>query len=128
MMDTYLKIKDIDNEILNLKAQIRKLEEEKQALQIECYGSTALILERLPARARNALIKIGIDTDSKLSHFLHGECEEFVNPHATIFNKYGYPTAKTIEARLGCIRNIGSGTAVEVAKILKQYPEFQDID
>lgn len=127
MKDTYQQIKNIDNEILDLKAQIRKLEEEKQALQIEYYGSTALILEQLPARARNALIKIGIDTDLKLAHFLHGECEGFINPNATIFNKYRYPSAKTIVARLECIGNIGSGTAVEVAKILKQYSEFQDI-
>lgn len=125
MMDTYQHIQDIDNEIQALRSRIRELEEEKQALHMKLYGSEAIILERLPVRARNALVKLDIDTDLKLQYFLHGEYELSINSH---FYESHYASAKTIVARLECIQNIGRGTATEAAKILKQFPEFQDIN
>ncbi len=120
------RINSIDQEILDLKLKIRELEKEKQTILQELYGSESTLIGMLPARARNALLDLGIDTDLKLKYFLHGEGIKFIDPHSIL--KYYYPYAKTAMARLQCLHNVGSGAATEAIKILQQHSDILPSD
>lgn len=118
------QIKSIDTKILTLKSIIRDLEEKKQNLYAEHYGSESVILDILPARARNALLDLGINTDLKLKYFINGECEDFINPHSSGLYELRYASVKTPMERLECVRNIGCGTAKKAINILKLHSYF----
>lgn len=121
MREIYSRIKEIDAKISKLHAQILDLETERINLINEVSEDT--VLNQLPARAKNSLIRYGIDSDLKLHYFLHGNSQSIDTKWAG-FNERFYSLSTTFLGRLMSLPNIGVGTAQVVIKILEQNEFF----
>lgn len=99
MLEKYSRLDDIDARISKLKLEISELETERANLLREINDEGAIILNQLPARARNSLVKYGINSDSKLKHFLCGD-PTYINPHKLWFHPDWYSAASSSTDRL----------------------------
>lgn len=115
------QLEEVEAKISELKAQLIGLEAERKSLVSEISEDT--VLNQLPARAKNPLIRYGIDSDLKLSYFLLGD-SQFVDSTRAGFSKNIYFSSTTSLGRLMSLPNIGVGTAQVIIQILEQNKFF----
>lgn len=123
MLKEYKRIQLIDAEILELQSQIGALKSERGILIRKTNFEDVTFLNQLPARARNALVKLYIDSDLKLRYYLEG-CYTFANNFPRFYEKF-YKSANTFVERLMLVPNIGEGTATEVVNFLQEHDFFK---
>lgn len=120
MLSKRERVKEIDTEILEHTEKIRQLESERKSLLADIHSDETIVLNKIPARARNALVAYcGIDSDFKLKCFLYGD-SSVVSTNTIGFHVDCFDKADTYESRLATVPCIGDSTAVETVKILKQ--------
>lgn len=118
-LEKIARLKEIHTKISELRAQILELETEESNLANEISDVENHTLNQLPARAKNSLIRYGIDSDLKLHYFLHGNSQS-IDTTWIGFNERFYSLSTTFLGRLMSLPNIGVGTAQAVIKILEQ--------
>ena len=106
--------------IKKMNEQLREFERERFELMKEIYGSTHNVIDEMPARVRNALKLIGINTDLMFKRFLDGNfCkEDLPSPSTAKFHMDYYENnSNTREERLMSIRGIGENIAYESVRV-----------
>lgn len=119
MLEKYSRLDYIDDKISKLELEISELKAERANLIREINDEEATILNQLPARAKNSLVKHGIDSDWKLKLFLSGN-STYIDPHMAGFNENRYSSASNSITRLMSLPNIGEGTALETMQLLEE--------
>ena len=123
MLEKYSRLNAIDLKISELKQEIAELESEKTELLKEIIGEETKVLNQLPARTRNSLVRYGIDLDWKLKLFLDGDCSH-INPHMAGFHEKQYASASDSLKRLMAFPNIGMGIALQTMQRLEELNFF----
>ena len=108
---------DAKERLEQINSQIKKLEEEKEKILKEIYGSRSKILDQMPIRVYNALIRNGILTDIQVKTFFDGEIKEGEIPH---INYHRYKEVATRQERLMLLRNIGEKCASEAVRMAEE--------
>ncbi len=120
MLENYSRLEAINSQISELKEKILELETEKSNLLANIACEETTVLSQLPARARNAFLKFGLNSDFKMKYFLDGD-SRFIIKNRVGFNKERYKLASTNLDRLLSLPNIGKGTALKVVQLLEEH-------
>lgn len=109
------RLEKVEITIQELKEKLQNAEKEKEKLLKEIYGSNHNVIDAMPARVRNILTSIGVETDVMLQRFLNGELikEDINHSGSARFNFLFYQMSDTRKARLMSIRGVGENIADE---------------
>ena len=102
--------------IKKIAEQLRELEVERIELLKEIYGSDHNVIDAMPARVRNVLKLIGVNTDLMLQRFLDGNFkkDDMKSPGTAKFHFDFYEeNANSREERLMSLRGVGKEIAAE---------------
>ena len=110
------RLEKLETSIKELKENLQNAEKEKEELLKEIYGSDHNVIDAMPARVRNVLKLIGVNTDLMLQRFLDGNFkkDDMNSPGTAKFHFDFYEeNANSREERLMSLRGVGKEIAAE---------------